>query len=151
MNKPNPFIIKALEQAKIAFNLGEVPVGAIVVCNNKIIASAHNQNISLNDPTAHAEILALRQACKILKNHRLDECDLYVSLEPCTMCAGAISHARIRRIYYSASDPKSGGVENGAKVFSHPQCHHKPEIYGQIGAKDSEDLLKEFFSAKRNP
>jgi tRNA(Arg) A34 adenosine deaminase TadA len=149
MNEPNPFIKEALNQAKIAFEQGEVPIGAIVVQNNQIIASAHNQNIALKDPTAHAEILALRKAAQILQNHRLDECDLYVSLEPCAMCAGAISNARIKRVYYSASDCKSGGVENGAKVFSHPQCHHKPEIYGGIGASESERLIKEFFAQKR--
>ncbi|MFT6077493.1 MAG: tRNA(Arg) A34 adenosine deaminase TadA [Myxococcota bacterium] len=150
MNKINPFIKEALEQAKIAFVQNEVPVGAVVVLGGQIIASAHNQNISLKDPTAHAEILALRKACEVLKSHRLEDCDLYVSLEPCVMCAGAISNARIRRVYYAASDAKSGGVENGAKVFSHPQCHHKPEIYGGIGALESEALLKDFFSTKRN-
>jgi tRNA(adenine34) deaminase len=151
ISKPNPFIAEALNQAKIAFDQGEVPVGAVVVKDNQIIASAYNQNISLKDPTAHAEILALRWAAQILQTHRLENCDLYVSLEPCAMCAGAISLSRIRRVYYSASDLKSGGVENGAKVFSHSQCHHKPEIYGGIGASDSEKLMKEFFAQKRKP
>ena len=147
--KSNPFIAEALNQAKIAFEQGEVPVGAVIVKDNKIIASAYNQNIALQDATAHAEILAIRKANKILQSHRLDDCDLYVSLEPCPMCAAAISLARIKRLYYAASDAKSGGVENGAKIFNHKQCHHKPEIYSGIGAVESEKLLKEFFSQKR--
>ncbi|MES2677100.1 MAG: nucleoside deaminase [Pseudomonadota bacterium] len=149
MIKSNPFITEALNQAQIAFEKGEVPVGAVVVKDNQIIASAYNQNIILKDSTAHAEILAIRKANQVLQNHRLDDCDLYVSLEPCPMCAAAISVARIRRLYYAASDAKSGGVENGAKVFSHQQCHHKPEIYSGIGALESEKLLKDFFSTKR--
>jgi tRNA(Arg) A34 adenosine deaminase TadA len=140
---------EALNQAQIAFAAGEVPVGAVVVKDNQIIAAAHNQNIFLRDATAHAEILAIKKANQILKTHRLDNCDLYVSLEPCPMCAGAISLARIRRLYYGASDSKSGGVENGARVFSHKQCHHKPEIYGRIAALESEKLLKSFFAKKR--
>ncbi len=147
--KPNQFTAEALNQAQIAFDQGEVPVGAVIVKNNQIIAAAHNQNITLQDSTAHAEILAIRKANQILKTHRLDDCDLYVSLEPCPMCAAAISLARIKRLYYAASDAKSGGVENGAKIFTHKQCHHKPEIYGGIGAAESEKLLKEFFAQKR--
>ena len=149
MNKPNQFIQEALNQAQTAFNQGEVPVGAVIVKNNQIIAAAHNQNIALQDSTAHAEMLAIRKANQILKTHRLDDCDLYVSLEPCSMCASAISLARIRRLYYGASDPKSGGIENGAKIFTHQQCHHKSEIYSGIGAVESEILLKSFFSQKR--
>jgi tRNA(Arg) A34 adenosine deaminase TadA len=145
----NYFMDEALNQAQIAFAAGEVPVGAVVVKDNQIIAAAHNQNIFLRDATAHAEILAIKKANQILKTHRLDNCDLYVSLEPCPMCAGAISLARIRRLYYGASDSKSGGVENGARVFSHKQCHHKPEIYGRIAALESEKLLKSFFAKKR--
>lgn len=145
----NPFIKEALTQAQIAFDQGEVPVGAAIVKNNQIIASAHNQNIALQDPTAHAEILAIRKATHFLQTHRLDNCDLYVSLEPCPMCSGAISIAKIRRLYYSTPDPKSGGIEQGAKVFSHPQCHHKPEVYSGFSAKESEKLLKDFFSLKR--
>ena len=147
--KDNPFIAEALAQARIAFGAGEVPVGAVVVRDNKIIAAHHNQNISLKDPTAHAEILAIRKASQILQSHRLDDCDLYVSLEPCSMCASAISLARIKKLYYSASDAKSGGVELGSRVFSHRQCHHKPEIYSGIGAIESTKLLKEFFLQKR--
>jgi tRNA(adenine34) deaminase len=146
---PNPFIRAALEQAYIAFDAGEVPVGCVIVKENKIIASAYNQNIALQDSTAHAEILAIRQANEILQSHRLDDCDLYVSLEPCTMCAGAISLARIARLYYSASDAKSGGVENGARVFAHQQCHHKPEIYGGINETEAQNLLKRFFAERR--
>jgi len=148
-SRENLFIKEALEQARIAFDKGEVPVGCVIVKNNEIIAKAHNQNIALQDSTAHSEILAIKQANQVLKNHRLNDCDLYVSLEPCPMCAGAISLARIKRLYYAASDAKSGGVENGSKVFSHPQCHHKPEIYSGIGALDAEKLLKDFFSQKR--
>lgn len=147
--KPNRFITAALTQAQIAFEQDEVPVGAVVVKDGEIIAAAHNQNISLQDASAHAEILAIRKAGQILQNHRLETCDLYVSLEPCAMCAGAISLAKIRRVYYAASDPKSGAVENGAQVFSHKQCHYKPEIYSGIGASKSEELLKKFFTAKR--
>jgi tRNA(adenine34) deaminase len=149
MTKPNQFIQAALNQAKIAFEQGEVPVGAVIVKDNQIIAAAYNQNITLKDSTAHAEILAIKKANQILKTHRLDNCDLYVSLEPCPMCAGAISLAKIKRVYYGASDIKSGGVENGAKVFSHKQCHHKPEIYSGIGALEAEKLMKEFFAEKR--
>jgi tRNA(adenine34) deaminase len=149
MTKSNPFITEALKQAQIAFENGEVPVGAVVVQDNQIIAAAYNQNITLKDSTAHAEILAIRKANQILQSHRLETCDLYVSLEPCPMCAGAISAARIKRLYYAASDAKSGGIENGAKVFSHQQCHHKPEIYSGIGALESEKLMKDFFAGKR--
>jgi tRNA(adenine34) deaminase len=147
--KSNSFITEAINQAQLAFKQGEVPVGAVIVKNNQIIAAAHNQNIFLKDTTAHAEILAIRKANQILQTHRLDNCDLYVSLEPCPMCASAISLARIKRLYYAASDEKSGGIENGAKIFNHRQCHHKPEIYSGIGAVESEKLLKEFFSQKR--
>ena len=147
--KQNLFIKEALEQAKIAFDKGEVPVGCVIVKDNKIITKAHNQNIALRDSTAHAEILAIRQANQILQSHRLNDCDLYVSLEPCSMCAGAISLARISRLYYAASDAKSGGIENGSQVFSHPQCHHKPEIYGGINEAEAQNLLKKFFWQKR--
>lgn len=146
----NPFMTLAIELAKTAADHGEVPIGAVVVHDNQIIATGYNQNITLCDPSAHAEILAIKKASEILKTHRLENCDLYVSLEPCAMCAGAIANARIRRLYYGAGDEKSGGVEHGAKVFSHKQCHHKPEIYSGILAGESEKLLKNFFAAKRN-
>ena len=140
---------EALKEARLAFDENEVPVGCVIVKNGEIISRGHNQNIFLKDATAHSEILAIRKANKLWQNHRLDDCDLYVSLEPCAMCAGAIALSRIRRLYYGASDKKSGGVENGARVFSQRQCHHKPEIYGGIGAIEAEKLMKKFFITKR--
>lgn len=143
------FMEEALKQAKLAFKKDEVPVGAIIVENGQIIATSHNQNISLSDPTAHAEILALRQASSLKNSHRLDGCDLYVTLEPCPMCAAAISLARIRRVYYAASDPKSGGVENGPRLFHSSSCHHKPEVYSGMSEAESKTLLTIFFQSKR--
>ena len=142
---------EAIKEARKAFELNEVPVGAVVIDSKtgKIIAKTHNKNILDKDPTAHAEILALKEACRIKNTHRLDECDLYVTLEPCAMCAGAIALSRIRRVYYGASDKKSGGVENGARVFESSSCHHKPEIYGNINSQECENLLKDFFVKKR--
>ena len=139
----------ALEEAKMAADRGEVPVGAVVVGPNGIVAQAGNRTRELNDPTAHAEILVVRAACSKLGQERLPGHDLYVTLEPCPMCAAAISNARIARLYYGASDPKSGGVAQGPRVFSHSQCHHAPEVYDGIGADDAETLLKSFFAAKR--
>jgi tRNA(adenine34) deaminase len=144
------FMSQAIIEAKIAFEKDEVPVGAIIVKNNIIIARAHNQNISDNDPTAHAEILAIRLAASIIKSSRLDDCDLYVTLEPCPMCAFGISLSRIKRIYYAASDEKFGGVENGPRIFNSSSCHHKPEIYSNISFQlEAEDLMKNFFKQKR--
>jgi len=148
MNK-NSFMEEALLQAKIAFEKDEVPVGAIIVENGKIIAKTHNQNRQLNDPTAHAEILALREAARIKNSSRLDECDLYVTLEPCGMCAAAISLARIKRVYYAASDEKFGAIENGVRFFSSSSCYHKSEIYSGINAEESVKLLRTFFQNKR--
>lgn len=145
----NNFMNEALNQAKIAFEKDEVPVGAVIVENGKIIATAHNNNLQLKDPTAHAEILALRQAAKIKNSARLDDCDLYVTLEPCSMCASAISLARIRRVYYAASDEKFGAVEQGAKIFSSSSCHHRPEIYSGISEEESKNILIKFFKSKR--
>ncbi len=145
----NNFIAEALRQAKIAFEKDEVPVGAVIVENGKIIAATYNQNLHLNDPTAHAEILVLREAAKIKNSARLDGCDLYVTLEPCAMCAAAIALARIRRVYYAASDTKFGAVENGAQIFSSSSCHHRPEIYSGIGDEESRELLVKFFKARR--
>lgn len=145
----NIFMEEALNQAKIAFEKNEVPIGAVIVENNQIIATAYNQNIALKDPTAHAEILVLRKASIIRKSHRLDNCDLYVTLEPCAMCAGAISLARIKRIYYAASDFKFGAVENGARIFNSSSCYHKPEIYSGIAEKESKELIVNFFKSKR--
>ena len=141
----------ALEQARAAAARGEVPVGAVIVApDGGIVAAQGNRTRALNDPTAHAEILAIRAACAALKTERLVNHDLYVTLEPCPMCAGAIANARIRRLYYGAEDPKSGGVAHGARVFSHPQCHHVPEVYDGVAAAEAEDLLTTFFVAKRS-
>ena len=140
---------EALKQAKIAFEKDEVPVGAVIVENGKIITTSHNQNLILKDPTAHAEILVMREAAKIKDSARLDGCDLYVTLEPCAMCASAIALARIRRVYYAASDIKFGAVENGARIFSSTSCHHKPEIYSGISEEESKELMQSFFRNKR--
>ena len=140
----------ALEAAKAAGARGEVPVGAVVLSKDgKVLAVEGNRTRERNDPTAHAEILAIRAACAALNQERLTDCDLYVTLEPCAMCAMAISHARIARVYYGASDPKSGGVAQGARVFTHPQTHHVPEVYDGINAAASEALLQDFFSSRR--
>lgn len=139
----------ALKEARAAQDRGEVPVGAVIAGPDGIIAQAGNRTRELNDPTAHAEILAIRAACASLGQERLTGFDLYVTLEPCPMCAAAISNARIARLYYGAGDPKSGGVAQGARVFSHAQCHHVPEIYDGIGADASEKLLKAFFAGRR--
>lgn len=141
---------KALVQARAAANRGEVPVGAVIVDEaGQVIALAGNRTRELSDPTAHAEVLAIRAACSALGAERLTGCDLYVTLEPCPMCAAAISNARIRRLYYGASDPKSGGVEQGPRVFSHAQCHHAPEVYDGIDAVASQKLLRDFFKGRR--
>lgn len=140
----------ALTEARAAAARGEVPVGAVLVSpDGEIVARAGNRTREMNDPTAHAEVLVIREACAALGAERLTGHDLYVTLEPCPMCAAAISFARIRRLYYGASDPKSGGVAQGARVFAHPQCHHAPEVYDSIAAPQSEDLLKAFFNARR--
>ncbi|MEP3787023.1 nucleoside deaminase [Ascidiaceihabitans sp.] len=144
------FMDIALEEAKAAAARGEVPVGAVVVdTSGQVVAQAGNRTRELHDPTAHAEILAIRSACVAAGTDRLPGHDLYVTLEPCPMCAAAISNARIARLYFGADDPKSGGVGVGAKVFSHAQCHHAPEIYDGIGAQASATLLRAFFQAKR--
>lgn len=140
----------ALDEARAAAQRGEVPVGAVIVApEGKIVARAGNRTRELNDPTAHAETLAIRAACAALKSERLPDHDLYVTLEPCSMCATVISFARIRRLYYGASDPKSGGVEVGARIFAHPQCHHVPEIYDGLSAEPAAALLKSFFAGRR--
>jgi tRNA(adenine34) deaminase len=143
------FMGLALEEARAAAGRGEVPVGAVVVRGGEVLARAGNRTRELSDPTAHAEMLAIRAACGVLGSERLVGCDLYVTLEPCPMCAAAISAARVGRLYYGAADPKSGGVAVGARVFSHPQCHHVPDVYDGIGAAEAEALLKEFFAGKR--
>ena len=140
----------ALDQAREAAARGEVPVGAVVVAaDGTVVALAGNRTRELNDPTAHAEVLAIRDACARLGVERLTDHDLYVTLEPCPMCAGAISNARIRRLYYGAQDTKSGGVAVGARVFSHPQCHHAPDVYDGVSAAEAEQLLVDFFATKR--
>lgn len=146
----NSHMQAALVEAKSAAARGEVPVGAVIVSvGGKIIARAGNRTRELSDPTAHAEILAIRAACAATGSERLSGHDLYVTLEPCPMCAAAISQARIARLYYGAGDPKSGGIAQGPRIFAHQQCHHVPEIYDGIGAKDAANLLKTFFLSRR--
>ncbi|MEO1548911.1 MAG: nucleoside deaminase [Pseudomonadota bacterium] len=145
-----PHMDRALALARAAADLGEVPVGAVVTApNGDVLAEAHNLVETRADPSAHAEMLALRAACAALGQPRLDGCTLYVTLEPCAMCAGAIAAARIARVYYGAPDPKSGGVEQGACVFSHPQSHHKPQVYGGLRERESATLLRAFFAQRR--
>jgi len=139
----------ALAEAKAAAEAGEVPVGCVISREGELIAKAGNRTLRDRDPTAHAEILTLREAAAKLGSERLIGCDLYVTLEPCTMCAAAISFARVRRIYFGASDPKGGAVESGVRFFSSPTCHHKPEVYSGIGEADAATILREFFAAKR--
>lgn len=140
---------KALDEARLGESAGEVPIGAVVVRDGAVIAAAHNQPRSLADPTAHAEIQAIRAAAQRLGNERLDGCELWVTLEPCPMCAGAISHARIGKLYYAASDPKGGAVEHGARVFEQAQCLHRPEVYAGMGEAEAAELLRGFFKARR--
>ena len=142
---------QALEEARKAGDRGEVPVGAVLVApDGAVVAAAGNRTRELNDPTAHAEMLVIRAACAALGTERLPGCDLYITLEPCPMCASAISQSRIARVYYGASDPKSGGLGQGPKVFDHPQSHHKPEVYDGLAVHECEALLKDFFAAKRS-
>jgi len=146
---PQSFMDDALSEARTANEAGEVPVGCVVVREGKIIARAGNRTLRDRDPTAHAEMLAVRQAAKALGSERLTDCDLYVTLEPCAMCAAALSFARIRRLYYGAADPKGGAVDNGVRFFAAPTCHHRPEVYGGIGESEAAGLLREFFKARR--
>ncbi len=143
------FMDVALSEAKAAAARGEVPVGACLVRDGVVIAQDGNRTRERHDPTAHAEVQVIRAACAALGQERLNGCDLYVTLEPCPMCAAAISNARIARLYYGAADPKSGGVAQGARVFSHPQCHHAPEVYDGLAASEAETLLRDFFAARR--
>ncbi len=144
------FMDLALAEARAAGLRGEVPVGAVIVApGGQVVARAGNRTRELNDPTAHAEVLALRAACAAAGSERLPGHDLYVTLEPCPMCAAALSNARIARLYYGAADPKSGGVAQGPRIFTHPQCHHVPEVYDGIAATEAERLLKDFFAARR--
>ena len=146
--KHDPMSI-AFDEARAAAASGEVPVGAVVTRGGEIIASAGNRTLANNDPTAHAEMIALRAAAAKLGNARLGDCDLYVTLEPCAMCAGALSLARIRRLYYAAPDPKGGAVDNGPRFFQSPTCHHAPEVYGGIRESEAGEMLRGFFGERR--
>ncbi len=148
MNRPN-FMDLALQEAKLAAERGEVPVGAVVVSGDRVVAQAGNETRARRDPTAHAEMLAIRRAARALDAERLLGCDLYVTLEPCAMCAGAISFARIRRLYFAAGDEKGGAVENGPRFFSQPTCHHAPDIYSGIAEREAAALLVRFFAERR--
>jgi tRNA(adenine34) deaminase len=139
----------ALEQARLAGLRGEVPVGAVICKSGVVVASAGNRTRELNDPTAHAEVLAIREAAAKLQCERLIDCDIYVTLEPCAMCAGALSFARIAKLYYAASDPKGGGVEHGGRLFAQTTCHHAPEVYSGIAETEASNILRDFFKTKR--
>ena len=142
---------RALDAARAAGARGEVPVGAVIIGESgDVLAEAGNRTRELNDPTAHAEILAIRAACAVLGSERLTGCDLYVTLEPCSMCAAAIGFARIARLYYAAPDPKGGGVDHGPRVYAQPTCHHRPDVYGGIGESGAAALLRDFFAARRD-
>ncbi|MEJ2625175.1 MAG: nucleoside deaminase [Pseudolabrys sp.] len=143
------FMQMALEEARAAEARGEVPVGCVIVRSGEVIARAGNRTLADKDPTAHAELLAIRAAAASLGSERLMDCDLYVTLEPCTMCAAAMSFARIRRLYFGAADPKGGAVEHGVRFFAAPTCHHRPDVYGGIHESESAALLRDFFGARR--
>jgi tRNA(adenine34) deaminase len=143
------FMQSALDEARAAQACGEVPVGCVIVRNGDVIARTGNRTITDKDPTAHAELLAIRQAAATLDSERLTDCDLYVTLEPCAMCAAAMSFARIRRLYFGTADPKGGAVEHGVRFFSSPTCHHRPEVYGGMNESESAGLLRDFFAARR--
>lgn len=145
---PDP-MRRALELAREAAESGEVPIGAVILLDGEVIGTGHNTPRTDHDPTAHAEIVAIREAAKALGQERLEACELWVTLEPCAMCAGAISHARIGKLYYAAADPKGGAVEHGARVFEHEQCLHRPEVYSGMGEDEAAALLRDFFRAKR--
>ncbi|MBX9588469.1 MAG: nucleoside deaminase [Hyphomonadaceae bacterium] len=142
-------MLTALAEAEAAGARGEVPIGAVVVIGGTVLAQAGNRTRELNDPTAHAEMLAIRAACAAVQSERLADADLYVTLEPCPMCAAAISFARIRRLYFAAADPKGGGVEHGPRIFSQPTCHHAPEVYGGLEETRAAALLRGFFAVRR--
>ena len=145
---PPPMAL-ALAQARLAADAGEVPVGAVILRDGVVIAAAHNAPRTQCDPTAHAEVLAIRAAATALGSERLEGCELWVSLEPCAMCAGAITHARIARVYYAAPDPKGGAVEHGARVFAQEQCLHRPEVYSGMGEVEAAEMLRGFFRERR--
>jgi len=139
----------ALAEARAAQEADEVPVGAVIVREGAVLARAGNRTLRDRDPTAHAEMVAIRAAAAAIGSERLTDCDLYVTLEPCAMCAAALSFARIRRLYYGAADPKGGAVDNGVRFFSSPTCHHRPEVYGGMGECEAAGMLREFFQARR--
>ena len=143
------FMAIALEEARAADARGEVPVGCAIVRNGTVIVRTGNRTVADRDPTAHAELIAIRAASALLGSERLTDCDLYVTLEPCAMCAAAMSFARIRRLYFGAADPKGGAIENGVRFFSAPTCHHRPDVYGGINESECAALLKDFFQARR--
>jgi tRNA(adenine34) deaminase len=143
------FMDIALEEARTAAQAGEVPIGCVIVCDGDVIAQAGNRTLADRDPTAHAEMVAIRRAAEALGSERLVDCDLYVTLEPCTMCAAAVSFARIRRLYYGAADPKGGAIESGVRYFSAATCLHRPQVYGGIGETDAAALLRNFFAVRR--
>jgi len=147
--KAPSFMDLALKTAENAGKSGEVPIGCVIVRGYEVIATAGNRTLADHDPTAHAEIIALREAAQKVGSERLVDCDLYVTLEPCTMCAGAISFARVRRLYYGAADPKGGAVESGVRFFASPTCHHAPEVYSAVGESEAARLLREFFRERR--
>src|SRR3954469_7929954 len=143
------FMDLALKAAETAGKLGEVPIGCVIVRDNAVIASAGNRTVTDRDPSAHAEVLAIREAARKIGSERLVDCDLYVTLEPCTMCTAAISFARLRRLYYGAADPKGGAVDSGVRFFASPTCHHAPEVYSAVGEREAAALLRDFFAARR--
>ena len=145
----SPHMQRALDLAQEAAQAGEVPVGAVIVRNGVEIAACANAMRAMKDPTAHAEMEAIRAAARVIGNERLDDCDLWVTLEPCPMCAGAIAHARIARVYYAAPDPKGGGVDHGPRIFTQPTCHHRPDVYSGLGEAQASAQLRAFFAAKR--
>jgi tRNA(adenine34) deaminase len=140
----------ALAEARAAAAEGEVPIGCVIVCDGTVIARGRNRTVADHDPTAHAEVLALRAAAASLGTERLTRCDIYITLEPCTMCAGALSLARVRRLYYGATDPKGGAVDSGVQFFRAPTCHHRPDVYGGIAEQEAAALLREFFAGRRS-
>lgn len=149
MTDTTRFMDAALEEAKKAGQRGEVPIGAVIVFDGEIIARAGNRTRELNDITAHAEVVAIREASMVLHDERLTGADLYVTLEPCTMCAAAISFARIRRLYYGAEDPKGGAVDSGVRFYGSPTCHHVPDVYSGLAEREAADILRDFFADKR--
>lgn len=148
MKRPD-FMGEALAEARAAAARGEVPVGAVVTIGDRIVSRAGNRTRELSDPTAHAEVLAIREACRAAGSERIGTADLYVTLEPCAMCAAAISFARIRRLYFGADDPKGGGVTNGPRFFASPTCHHAPDVYPSIGEREASEILRQFFRDRR--